>query len=412
VPTRKRIVAPVKTKKPDFVYGGSVQMGATTTFSGTQETTSEGHPWYSTHRGFQGRDVGGAFSTRRYIWEPQYGEQLFTLLASNGPQFRDGSITSIDPTSSLWTDLYNETPAVSGDTLVSWGSTAVSQVYPTKAPVNLAVSATELLREGLPKMVGQATLKSKLKDFRTAGDEVLNAEFAIKPLIGDIRGTAKSIVGAAERLKQLERDSGKLVRRKFTFPVRSESFITNQSGVSAIPSSDWAYTDLWKDYSRNRRQITKTYTTRRWFSGAFTYYLDLGERQRNQMYAAADNARLLLGVDLTPETLWNLAPWSWLADWFGNIGDVMTNLSAFSRDQLVMPYGYIMAETSVTVDNLLYDLNWWDPNGPKSVRDKAGFIRKQRSPASPFGFGLSDMVLDTRQASILAALGITRVPKK
>jgi len=130
------------------------------------------------------------------------------------------------------------------------------------------------------------------------------------------------------------------------------------------------------------------------------------------MYAAADNARLLLGIDLTPETLWNLAPWSWLADWFGNVGDVMTNMSLFSRDKLVMPYGYIMAETSVTTTNLLYDLQWYDPVGPKSVRDVAGFVRKQRSPASPFGFGLSDMILDSRQTSILAALGITRVPKK
>jgi len=175
---------------------------------------------------------------------------------------------------------------------------------------------------------------------------------------------------------------------------------------------DWAYTYLWNDYSKNQRLITETYSTKRWFSGAFTYHLDIGERQRDQMFKAVDNARHLLGLNLDPETLWNLAPWSWLADWFGNVGDIMTNMSYFSRDQLVMPYGYIMAETSVVQENLLYDLQWYDPRGPKSIRDKAGFIRKQRSPASPFGFGLSDMVLDSRQMSILAALGITRVPKK
>jgi hypothetical protein len=293
----------------------------------------------------------------------------------------------------------------------SWGTSAISQVIPTKAPVDLASSAAELVSGGLPKLIGSGLLKSQLKDFRKVGDEYLNWEFGIKPLIGDIQGTAKAIVSAAERIKQLERDSGRLVRRRFTFPDRREIFETNATGAAAVPSG-WTNTGLWVSFSGNRRRTTTTYETKRWFSGAFTYYLNLGERQRSQLYNAADNARLLLGVKLDAEVLWNLTPWSWLADWFGNVGDIATNVSHFSRDGLVMPYGYIMAESSVMEEHLLYDLSWRDPTGPRSVRDKAGYVRKQRRAATPFGFGLSDMVLDTRQLSILNALGISKVPRR
>jgi hypothetical protein len=259
-------------------------------------------------------------------------------------------------------------------------------------------------------MIGQGLLKSKLKDYRKAGDELLNYEFGIKPLISDIQGVAKSIVEADNRIKQLERDSGRLVRRRFHFPDREESFVTVDKGASATPSG-WSYTYLWRDFQKNTRTTTTTYNTKRWFAGAFTYHLNLGERHRNQLAAAADNARLLLGVKLDAEVLWNLAPWTWLADWFGNVGDIMSNISHFSRDGLVMPYGYMMAESSVTCQ-AISDLDWWDTTGPRKIVDYYGFVRKQRRPANPFGFGLSDLLLDSRQMSILAALGITRVPRK
>jgi hypothetical protein len=413
--TRTRPLEVVTHQPPTFCNsGGCNAKPALTTTSLTQETISEGHPWLSAkYRGYRGRDIGGAFSTRRYIWEPQYpAEKLFTLQAYVvGAHLKDGNLRSIVPNSAEFTNLYNSVPATSDSVMDSWGTSAIAQVIPTKSETDLAVTAAELISGGLPKMIGAGLLKSQLKDFRKVGDEYLNIEFGLKPLISDIQSTAKSIVTAAERIKQLERDSGRLVRRRFSFPDRRESFETNATGVGAVPAG-WTYTYLWNSTAGNRRRTTTTYETKRWFSGAFTYHLNLGERHRNQLYNAADNARLLLGVKLDAEVLWNLAPWSWLADWFGNVGDIATNVSHFSRDGLVMPYGYLMAETSVRKESLLYDLNWRDPTGPKSIRDTAGFVRKQRRPAHPFGFGFTDMVLDTRQTSILGALGISKVPRR
>jgi hypothetical protein len=375
-----------------------------------QVTESEGHPFFLAKRpGYEKMDLGGPFYTEKFKWEPNFPTKRFSMLGWY-MEYQDGNIHTISPDQGAFNKIRTDVGRVSDSTLDSWGATAVSSTLPTKSKVDLVTSGVELFREGLPAMVGQGLLKGKLKDARKLGDELLNIEFGIKPLLGDIQGTAESIVNAAERIKQLERDSGRLVRRKFRFPDRDEYFHYTVNGAPACPNG-WSFTYLWNDYSRNRKEIETWYSTKRWFSGAFTYHLDLGERQRNQLYAAAENARFLVGAKLDLETVWNLAPWTWLADWFGNMGDIMTNISHFSRDGLVMPYGYMMAEQNYS-QRATSDLYWVDPRGPAKVVDNVSYTTKQRRPANPFGFGLSDMLLDTRQTSILAALGITRAPRK
>jgi hypothetical protein len=385
-----------------------------------QVTVSDGNPYFRTLRrnGFEGRDIGSQFSTRKFLYTSEYrGKKFASKLAVGTGSYVDGNVVAFVPSVAYWNGVFDRMPILSDSTLDAWGSTAISNVLPTKSKVELATTAAELLSGGLPKILGAGLLKSVIKDHRNVAkhakagaDEFLNLEFGLKPLISDIQGTAEVIVGAAERLRQLERDSGKLVRRKFRFPTREETF--HSVTQNAYPDG-WSYAYLWNGNSpKGRLDRWTTYRTDRWFSGAFTYHLDLGERQRNQLYAAADNARLLLGVKLDAEVLWNLTPWSWLADWFGNVGDIATNMSHFSRDKLVMPYGYIMAE-STTVDSFrLSGLNWYDPGMPKSVSDSATFVRKQRRPANPFGFGLTDVMLDTRQLAILNALGISKMPRK
>jgi hypothetical protein len=417
-----RTLETAETVRPYFLAGDGVTSNPRPAGDATllnQYTDTEGHPWHLLHKqkDRRVRDIGGAFHTRRYSFEPEYKTKRFTVNAyyAGGVKYVDGNIHGISAALANFNQLNSYCATVTDSVMDSWGTTAISQVIPTKSEVDLTVSAIELAREGLPKLIGQGLLKSVIKDHRKVGRHIqegagdyLNYEFGIKPLINDVQGISKSIVEAAVRLKQLERDSGRLVRRKFDFPIRREEL---RSTVTSFTPVGWSNTYLWRDFRANRQENYYNLETKRWFSGAFTYHLDLGERQRNQLYAAADNARLLLGVKLDAEVLWNLAPWSWLADWFGNVGDIMTNVSHFSRDRLVMPYGYLMCSQSAT-RRAITTLNWNDPAAPRQLVDYASFIRKQRRPAHPFGFGLSDMMLDTRQTAILSALGITRVPRK
>jgi hypothetical protein len=145
-----------------------------------------------------------------------------------------------------------------------------------------------------------------------------------------------------------------------------------------------------------------------WFEGAFRYYLPMGQTQEEKMQRYVIYARKIMGIKLDPEVLWNLAPWSWAVDWFVNAGDVIHNISALGRDGLVMQYGFAMASSEWTEDHACsfeYGVGF-----TKSASGSSAYMRKRtykkRIPASPYGFGLLDADLTSRQKAIIAALGL------
>jgi hypothetical protein len=118
-------------------------------------------------------------------------------------------------------------------------------------------------------------------------------------------------------------------------------------------------------------------------------------------------AKKIFGLQLTPETIWNLAPWSWAVDWFTNVGDVIANLSDWINDGLVMQYGYMM--------EYKYSKITYTPVGPSMFRSgnrptQVSLVSetKTRRRASPFGFGLTWNGLSPKQLAIAASLGITK----
>jgi hypothetical protein len=116
------------------------------------------------------------------------------------------------------------------------------------------------------------------------------------------------------------------------------------------------------------------------------------------------------GIKPGVDTAWNMIPFSFVADYFANMGDVLHNVDAFSKDGLVMPYGYVMRHRIVEYNvQHLYSLT--DENGVfrnRMASSRISYETKQRLPANPFGFGLDTDGLSVRQGSILAALGINR----
>jgi hypothetical protein len=146
---------------------------------------------------------------------------------------------------------------------------------------------------------------------------------------------------------------------------------------------------------------TRKTSTRQWFSGAFTYHLPID----NLKIMGPNDVRRrgLINFDLTPETLWNLAPWSWAVDWFVPVGDLIGNLQDWSTDGLVMRYGYCM-EHSVTTDTY----NYIGQGGQYVGAIRLSTESKVRIQANPFGFGMSWESLSPRQLAIVAALGLSR----
>jgi len=296
-----------------------------------------------------------------------------------------------------------------------WGTKAIAQCSPTNSVADLASALIELRREGIPKLVGSTLWKSRTKDLRNvvkaSGSEYLGLEFGWKPLISDVKDVAKSFIEFDEKIKQYERDAGRVVRRRYSFAPQLKRVVTtihSNSSVNTNPSNvRWIDSATAGKGTVFRIRVT---TVNRWFSGAFTYHLPRDYKARVGVLGLADQARQVLGLDLTPEVLWNVAPWSWAIDWFSSTGDVIHNITDWSSDGLVMKYGYVM-EHSIVRDTYTYV----GPTGltaPDYIRPPNYILvteTKIRRKATPFGFGLNLSALTGRQKAILAALGMSRL---
>lgn len=403
--------------------GGTTYSAGTPTqnlapISGKQKTVSSGHPFQQLGRGrktFDERhdqaDIGGDFYTQKDFYVPHNVPLIDVRTAAvwtNGePLQRQRGL--IAPTTPNFSATRLAAAPSSNVNLDKFGTDAISKVYPTKPESDMAIAVAELLREGIPKLIGSSLLKSRLKDFRKVGDEYLNYQFGWMPFLNDIKSAVDATVNAEKILTQLRRDSGRNVRRRFNEPIVKTvtDQVVGDSWPVGLPSNGNLVTT-----GGTFRKITRSIVTtrKRSFSGCFTYHLEMGNGELETLTRLAQEMKKLYGIRIDPDVLWNLTPWSWAADWFGNLGNIITNISAFSEDGLVMRYGYVMEETSVAYTDIMWDVRL---RGYPSMNlsHSYGTTTKVRRRATPYGFGLNLGSLSDYQWGIIGALGISRVPK-
>lgn len=285
-------------------------------------------------------------------------------------------------------------------------SEAISKVAPNKPEADLATFLGEL-REGLPRgILLHQNGKERARACYNAGDEYLNVEFGWKPLLRDVRSFASAVSDSERILSQYEAGAGKLIRRRYSFPTKldiSEQELVNPYAVPVPTVEPRHYED------GALGELTKITSTKveRWFSAAFLY--SVPPRGTPQGYAARANK--LLGTNLDPAMLWNLAPWSWALDWVGNLGTIAENLSLFSSDSLVMPWCYMMERKTVSVEYFFRSYSskpYKSYSGQLHLRQKFTTVMKSRIKGTPYGFDVDWPDLSGRQLAILAALGISR----
>ncbi len=294
--------------------------------------------------------------------------------------------------------LESKLPPVSDLQMLRDGATAISRCAPTNPLVDLSTSMAELFREGLPSIPGRSGGLSS---------EYLNYQFGIAPIASDIRDLRNVAKRADALWAQYSRNSGRPVRRRYSFPAEKSVTTTASTGVPAglaitSGSHDPITGSLVQPGTLSQRTTTIKKT---WFSGSFTYFLP------EDSPFGPDIARLdrLYGLKPGVDTIYQLTPWSWLVDYFTNLGDVFENVNTFLANGLVMPYAYIMSEKSVMVESRL-DYKVWSGTKfiPAVLEDSVTYVTQRRVPASPFGFGFLDSGLTAKQTSILVALGLSR----
>jgi len=251
--------------------------------------------------------------------------------------------------------------------------------------------------------------KRRTEVCKAAGSEYLSAQFGWLPLLEDIKNTIQSIKDAHTIMESYHSLDGHEIHREFEFePIEVDKTETKSAGTFCTYSTSTNVSGF------NRSPAAQTLhtksTTRRWFSGTFVHYPNkaydsfLGKRVAQKR----GDIDKLFNLTLTPNLLWELAPWSWALDWFSNIGSVVSNFTAFELNGLIMKYGFIMEETSAKETLFMPDTGLTGVTGPPpNVYNES--CKKRRKEANPFGFGISWDGLSPKQLAITAALGITRL---
>jgi len=297
-----------------------------------------------------------------------------------------------------------------------YGPKFIQRAIPTHPVAGLSQFLGEL--EQFPRFFFDVnTLRSRIDFFHNLGDEYLNAVFGWLPFVQDLVKFGRALKHGSDLLIQYSRDSGRIVRRR-----RSENAITDTilDGPQDSPypfhyiATGDGFADIYARGGNCHADQTKVRTKyqKYWFSGAFTYYappLDLPTLSNLTQYETFLN--YLAGSRITPKVLYDLTPWSWLADWVTNIGTNIGNAVDLQSDGLVMRYGYLMRETrfrdTVTTsipENYFYGFRELDGQG---VQSQSSITMKERVRATPYGFGLNPDAFSIKQWAILGALGLT-----
>jgi len=306
----------------------------------------------------------------------------------------------------------------------SYGATGWARSRPGNPTANVLTSLAETVREGLPRI--PFNLYKRLTDLiqgkntwrrlhgTNLGSEYLNGIFGWLPLLNDIKDMYQTYRNLDKQLAQIYRDNGKGIHRRRE--IKNTITVTAPTDSSYnFPFGNWQNSGPTWPTGRSRFIETVQSIERVWFVGKFRYYIpDIGSSQWE-----ARATRALFGLNPTPEVIWNLLPWSWLADWFANVGDLMSNMSTNAVDNLTAEYAYVM-RTVETRKRMSAYTTWnqvgtselgssWIPKGTASGEAFSKVISKTRVVGSPYGFGANFDSFSNYQLGVLAALGISRV---
>jgi hypothetical protein len=317
--------------------------------------------------------------------------------------------------------------------LESYGATGVQRFSPLKPGVDLGQTFGELLLDGLPQIplnllrrmqnLEKGNASRRVQGLSKAGGkDYLGVVFGWEPLLRDIRDMYKTWNTLNSRMAQIIRDNGRPIRRKGTLFRDSSTEISNipnsSAWISPAVNGNWSDADDLDNTGAGTPGGTKTITTSEeiWFAGRFRYYIP----DVTADYWTSQAKLALFGLNPSPSLVYKLVPWSWLIDWFSNVGDVIANFSSNGIADLITDYGYVMRHyREVTQWDVISKgaRPTWVLYPGKSTRQPFPPTRftsivlketKERIASTPFGFGLQIEDLSDRQLAILAALGLSR----
>jgi hypothetical protein len=304
---------------------------------------------------------------------------------------------------------YNYCPALPTIDWAYWVTKALANISPNRAVVNLPLMIYEL--KDAPRMVGsigKMLLKREKNggkisakgwqeikdDFQAAEgqqipDQFLSWSFGWAPLISDLEGLLNFAKSWEDRMDYLRKvQKGVKVQRnlkRHSFKEAQAPYSIANSGLVLLREKQW---DVSYWYTARIKPKSEDLPT---------------DGLSGELYSLLN----ILGVDSPTKLLWDSIPWSWLIDYFGNIGDFLEAgnglLSYDVTDMNVMAY---IKERDVLVGELLnpYQITW--SGGTLTTESKFRHIEATPRPR----FARRPMLSGSQRAN-LGALTVSKLVK-
>jgi len=251
----------------------------------------------------------------------------------------------------------------------------------------------------------------RLSNFRRLGGEYLNLVFGWKPFVNDLRKMYNLWATIDKQMAQIIRNNGRGIRRGCDLGEDETTTETVSVANNAFASVWGAPTHVFVPGTTHTAVVSTT-KTKQWYKARFRYWIpDVSSSEWDKRARAA-----LFGASPTPELLWEVMPWSWLVNWFSNVGDAIANTSPGAVDNLTQDYAFVMKR--ITQTNIAHCTcswpAWSSANGSYAGGEHVFTTTLKREVKirvggmNPFGFGVQLPSLSSGQLGILAALGASR----
>lgn len=371
---------------------------------------------------------------------PNGNVQMVNLAPSSFPVLtRDGSMVITNPNTDFDSFFISKgLPFASPGTVTgpSLGtirgiaSEHINRVNPVQTKISLLTTLLEVVRGDVPGLLRDLrrhkdTIERLRRDAKswkdagaTLGGEYLNVQFGWAPLIRDIANSLQLLATIDQMLFPPDSTRRKVEQEVYFRASTSENSHAWSLAppIHVISGTEMTEKTVAFDYEGGTFSpvigMESTLTASEKLSVFTTVRFNTSMRPTAINNGYLDQFTELMGLELTPSVIWELTPWTWLLDWFSNIGTVVENLSNLNLSGVILNYCYSTARREVSsgvwsrpsVGSNFYQFASFSGNPIASMQ----LDQKVRIAASPFGFDVATDSLNAGQWAILVALGLAR----
>jgi hypothetical protein len=281
----------------------------------------------------------------------------------------------------------------------TYAASTLARTNPSRPSIEALVSGIELreipgmVREGFDsrlKKMYQHTPLNRFRRLKRVAKFHLMVQFGILPILSDCRKIAIFPDLVAQRERELQRLETRGLRRTVGLDrlSRTDTF----TGVTLFSGSGYFYR---VSAVRNSFQEVRGHV--RWY--APNYLATLPKESKRELVE-----KIVGGLNVNPSTIYELIPWSWLVDYFTNLGDIVkaSNNTIPCTHSAVSIMKHRTFETTATLVQKVpvsCPLTFTVPSGRGDFK-----ARGSASPSLSARVGL----LDAGQLSILGSLSVIK----